>query len=359
MPGLNTLLAHCLVDINRDFDNLGGVKRATWLPGKNESTDDQPSLVLWANLLRVIPDEGISFNELPTATRVSRRALKTRARLVRRGLLEISPLKPSGQLWKLTNAGRALRDRSGELILKTEEAWGVKVGPKRSSRLRSALEGFVSRLDLELPHYPMTYGAVDGSAIGGPWVPAKPGPPRIPPHGMDWVPVVRAPGDTVTGLGLHALLSQGLMAFTIAYEELNGNMLTAALLTKSMPDGSSPLVQLPPILGVDGSGGTGLERHGIVSVEGSGEQAIAHLTARGTAIRDGHVRSLTKVEEGWRHQYGRTVVENLSKCLEEVDAELPGDLPDYITIGHWRDVTLDLDYKPKIEPPPAVARNLG
>lgn len=342
MTDLHALFAHCLLDINRDFDDLGGLGPPTWIPGKNESQDDLPSLVLWADFLRVIPDEGITFNELPRATRVSRRALKTRARLVKHGLLEISPLQPKGQLWKLTKVGRALRDRLGELILKTEEAWLVKVGPSKSSRLRGALEGFVSKLELELAHYPMTYGAVDGTAIGGPWVSAEPGPPRIPPHGTDWVPVVRGPGDTVTRLGLHALLSQALMAFTIAYEELNGHMLTAALLTKFMPDGNVPLVRLPGILGVDGSWKTGLERHGIVFVEGSGEQAIVQLTARGNAIRDGHARSLSRVEQDWHHHYGPTVVKELSKSLEEVDAELPRDLPDYVVIRHWRDVTLGI-----------------
>ena len=230
----------------------------------------------------------------------------------------------------------------GELILQTEEAWLVKVGPSKNSRLRGSLEEFVSKLELELAHYPMTYGAVDGSAIGGPWVSAEPsGSPRIPPHGTDWVPVVRGTGDTVSELGLHALLSQALMAFTIAYEELNGTMLIATLLAKSMPDGELPLVRLPRILGVDGSGKTGLERHGIVFVEGSGEQAIVQLTSEGLAIRDGHARSLSRVGEDWRRYYGRSVVEELSKSLGEVDAELPRDLPDYVVIQHWRDVTLE------------------
>src|SRR5687768_1394166 len=75
-------LAHVLLDINRAFERNA------------ERSGEHPSLVTWANLLRVIPDEGISVTELAPAARVSRRVVQAWLRNPKQHCLEIDDLAP-------------------------------------------------------------------------------------------------------------------------------------------------------------------------------------------------------------------------------------------------------------------------
>ncbi len=135
-------------------------------------------------------------------------------------------------------------------------------------------------------------------------------------------------------------LSQVLTAFTIDYEEIVGeSMLLHALLAKTMPTSRLPLKDLPRELGVDGSGRGGLERHGIVRVTGSKERPIVHRTPKGLQIRDGHAATVKTVLTRWRNHYGASVVGDLDRSLRAVDARLPDDLPDYVVVRFWRDVS--------------------
>lgn len=196
-------------------------------------------------------------------------------------------------------------------------------------------------LELELAHYPITYGASDWSVLGGPWVAAKPGPPRIPAHGADWVPVVRSDGDTVGRLPLSALLSQALMAFLVDFEDrMPFPMAVAALLAQSMPAGAVPLTDVPPVLGVDGAGTSGLERHGVVEVTGTGGQRVARLTPTGVRIRDAYEPTVDDVERSWRTRYGDETVRDLATALAGIDAKLPDALPDHVFVRHVMGVGL-------------------
>lgn len=326
MP-LPVLLAHVLLDINRAFERAGA------------AAGEQPSLVVWANLLRVIPDGGISLTDLPPAARISRRAMKT---WLKYGWVEVDASTPSAKVVKPTEMGRRARDRWGDLVATTEKRWSRRVRGTRA--LRAALEALVGRFDFELPHYPMTYGTSDPSAIGGGWVPARAGPPRVPAHGMDWVPVVRNGAESATGLPLSALLSQALMAFTIDYEEARFPMAVAAILSRAMASESVPLSSVPGVLGIDGSGKSGLERHGIVQVTGKGTAREATLTKVGQWICDNHSGAVMDVTRSWRERYGEDVVDRLMTSLAEVDSQLADDLPDHVLVRYangtgFRDVS--------------------
>jgi hypothetical protein len=319
MPPLPTLLSHVLLDINREFERVGA------------EAGEQPSLVLLADLLRVIPDEGISLTDLPPAARISRRAVKAWLGLEKRGWLEVEATAPRVKLVKLTEIGRRARDRWGDLVATTEQDWSAKMSGTQG--LRAALEALVGRLDLELPHYPMTYGTADPRAIGGAAVRAKPGPPRIPAHGTDWVPVIRSGTEDVSDLPLHALLSQTLMAFTIDYEERVGfAMAMADILGRAMPTPSVPLDSLPPVLGVNGSGKSLLERHGIVRVAGKDGKRVARLTKVGVWIRDSYEPGIAGVTRTWRDRYGEDVLDMLTANLASADDQLASELPDHVII---------------------------
>ena len=334
MPPLSALLTHAFLDINRSFERTAA------------EVGEESSLLTYSDFLRVVPDDGIEVGELPAATRISRRAIQSWLRLEKRGWLEIESTAPRVKVVRPTERARQTRDRCAELVVTTDDAWCVSIGVDEAKSLRVALEALVSRLDLELAHYPMTYGGSDISVLGGPWVAAKAGPPRIPAHGADWVPVVRGDGDTVSGLPLHALLSQALVAFLIDYEDrARFPMFAAAQLADTMPAGKVPLVDLPPILGVTGAGKSGLERHGIVRVTGSGDRRIASLTPVGTQIRDAYVPTVAGIGDGWDERYGTALVADLRAALERVDEKLDDDLPDHVVVRHkpfigFRDVSL-------------------
>jgi hypothetical protein len=216
-------------------------------------------------------------------------------------------------------------------MIVVERRWSARV--RGAERLRNALETVVGRIELELPHYPMPYGGSDGSAIGGPWVKAKEEPRRIPAHGTDWVPVLRGNAEGIAELPLFALASQALMAFTIDYEEeALYPMPIVGLLVRTMPTSSASLDALPRVLGVDGSGKPGLERHGLVRVTGASQRRDATLTDLGIYVRDMHGPLIRTVTENWRERYGDEAVDRLAKSLAEVDEHLSRDLPDYVLV---------------------------
>jgi len=320
MVPLHAGLAHALLDIGREV----GRRAMPGLP--------TPSLVLWADLLRVVPDDGLPVADLASAARISRRAAKAWLGMEKLGWLELRGPTPRTGTVHLTPLARSARRSWGELIASAEEVWCARTGAA-SATLREALEAFVARLPIELPHYPVPYGPADPSAIGGGSVPAKPGPPRIPPHGADWEPVPRVGADSARGLHLHALLSQALMAFTIDYEEAAGfPMAVAALLAAAMPNGAEPLSHLPPGLGVNGTGKSLLERHGVVQVTGSGQHRTAALTGRGRLIRDAHPAKVAAVDPLWRQRYGEDAVDALADALRSVDERLEVGLPDHVLV---------------------------
>jgi len=317
MPPLPVLLSHVLLDIKRDV----------------EAGPEQLSLLVFANLLRVIPEEGIDVTELPAAARISRRALKAWLGLERQGWLEVESTAPRVKVVRLTDVGVRAREEWAQRIASTERSWSERV--RGSAAARTALEALVSRVDLELPHYPMTYGTADVSAIGGKAVPAKAGPPRIPAHGTDWVPVIRESASGVSDLPLHSLLSQALMAFTVDFEETTGfPMAMADILRRAMPTTSVRMATLPSILGVNGSGKSLLERHGVVRVTGKGDERLASLTNVGMWIRDAYEPGIARVTTAWREAYGEDVVDALEAGLAVVDNQLPDDLPDHVLIRH-------------------------
>jgi hypothetical protein len=221
------------------------------------------------------------------------------------------------------------------------------MGTTRARRLRRALEALVVQLELELPHHPMIYGTSDGSAIGGEAVAARPGRPRVPAHGTDWVPVVRA-SDDVSELPLHALVSQALVAFTIDCEDIGPSpMWLPAMLASTMPTGVADLERLPSILGITGTGTSFLERHGALRVKVKGRRRIAELTWLGRRARDAHQPVLDAIDALWRDRYGTGCVDELRHSLEEVDRRLDAGLPDHVLVRYkvgvgFEDVSLSL-----------------
>lgn len=329
---LSALLGRALVDLTRSFEAAAPPAAPV------------PSLVLWSSLLRVATADPVPQRELVAASRLSRRAMASIVTgATRLGLVAVEP-NPAGRgsLVRLAPTGETVAAAWQPLVAMGEAAWTAGRDARAVGELRKSLRAIVGQLDLEHPHYPTGYGPADPSMVGAGAVPAKVGPPRVPAHGKDWSPVVRAttakatkaPATTasdVDDLPLFALLSQVLVAFAIDYEEHQpGPLATAANVLRWIPDGDVPLAELPRLAGVTGAGTSGLERHGVVSVTTGRPPAgpSARLTDVGRRLRDAYEPSTRAVEAAWVERHGAAVGE-LRAALESIDGSIAADRPHF------------------------------
>jgi hypothetical protein len=169
---------------------------------------------------------------------------------------------------------------------------------------------------LELPHYWVTYGTADPSVTGGRYRAGTEGPPRVPPHGADWEPVLRA-GTGAKDLPITALLSQALCNFAVDYEAAGPPLgWTIQGVLQIDPKKGTPMRDVPTAR-LSGDGKSGLERHGIVKV-GPKPQQIAKLTPLGQRVREIYEPHVLLVEDRWRDVYGDSKVSRVRATLEKV-----------------------------------------
>ncbi|HEX4214173.1 MAG TPA: hypothetical protein VIA06_12720 [Candidatus Dormibacteraeota bacterium] len=309
---LSGLLARALGDLTAEFVIQGA--------GQAE----MPSAPMWFGFLHtVLLQSPASGKELPKLTRLSKRAVRQLAgAAVRAGWMEVLSGTGVHTTFGPTDAGRVAADSWMAIADSTEQRWCRRVGADHAA-LKEALAALVGQLDLEWPHYPISYGG-DLRVTGGRFRPGQAGPPRVPAHGQDWAPVIRGDGDTVSALTLTALLSQLLVAFSVDYEEACGDGLVIAegFVRSFGSDNAVPMKDLPPVLGVNGrgsGGGPGLERHGKISVRSDPADAqvkVAHLTTRGQGIRDRYAGFVAGVEADWEARFGLSSIAAVRGQLE-------------------------------------------
>jgi hypothetical protein len=333
---LSVLLSHALLALTRDFEQA--------VVGR-EST---PSLPLWSNLLRVLSGEGVDQREVPRLACISQRAARiasTKAK--RRGWLvvEPSPGPKGGKLARLTPAGAQASVDAASVLEDVETRWRSSIGPDRIEEARAALGALVTRIDVELPHFPTGYGQGDAGVTGGPWIAGQEGPPRVPAHGEEWPVVLRTDRERLEAVPLSALLSQSLLAFTIDYESKGlGWLATAATVLQYIGDDGVPLSGLGGEERVTGTGRSTLERHGVIVVEphpsGRGKKLV-RLTSLGKKRRDAYEPLVREVEQRWRTLYGPQVVADLRASLESLvsllDTQRLADHPPMISWLSRRD----------------------
>ena len=323
---LSTLLSHAFVAFKRGFEEARSLT--------------QPSLGIWSNVLRAIPDDGLNRRDFSKRTVISKRATSGVLRDAERlGWLAIE--KGRNTVVRLTGVGSQARDAMAALIQDLEADWTTRFGSKRMATLREALAALVAQFDIALPWCLTGYGPADASITGGNHIAAKPGPPRIPHHGQDWPVVLRKPNTNVSQQPLPALLSQALASFTIDYEwEIFGygaGLNATANLLQHVPDEGIPLGNATSRGEVSGNGKAGAERHLVVVVEHGKPRDLERrvfLTPKGKRARDSYAYLATQVERDWRKRYGDCVQE-LRTTLEAIDGELGEELPDYPDTTKW------------------------
>jgi hypothetical protein len=240
----------------------------------------------------------------------------------------------------LTGSGQKAAARWAATADATERRWCERVGAD-PGRIRAALATVVGQLNLELPHYPISYGSADFRVTGGRFRPAQAGPPRLPAHGQDWAPVLRGDGDTVSMLTLTALLSQLLVAFMVDYGDAGGGALVVAesLVRRFGIKNTAPINDLPSVLGVSGSGKSGFERHGLVAVRPDPDDRpikVAHLSLRGQRARDAYAVLVGNVESDWTARFSASAIATVRNALESSLPAIDPALPDALIATYVR-----------------------
>ncbi|MEA3078043.1 MAG: hypothetical protein QOF60_2951 [Actinomycetota bacterium] len=307
---LPVLLSRVLGELTAEVESAAGVG-----PG-------MPSLAVWSNVVRCVADgraDGIGERALPAAARISRR-LATAAvtgSTRREWITAEAEAGSKARHLRLTDAGRAAADVRPARLGVLDAEW-------KDRPLRGLLEGLVSQFELELPQFPASYGTADPSAIGGPYTPGG-------KHGVDWKPVPRREGDTVSSLPLTALLSQALVAFTMDYERaFPWPLASTANVLVHLASEPRPLADVPGDHGIAGNGKSLLERHLIATVTAdpaNPKRKLVALTDRGAAVVHHHPARLEAVEAEWRNRYRDALVAGLRQALGAVPTN---DHPDHV-----------------------------
>jgi hypothetical protein len=297
------------------------------------------SLLMYANCLRHLPDEGITIAELAGRARTA-----TNLDGMRRwgyvtfipdpghagGLPAASARPPGGRarvhrsarpspdtLIRPTTWGIAARDTWRSVTAEVESRWRGRLGDADFTALRAALAGIAEQLDPLLPdclpilHHGLLTRQDQPTAAGA---------------GLERC---AAP---VAGLPLWALLSRPLLAFARQYEAEPGPSLAiSANVLRVLPDAGVHTKDIPALGGVSKESvamALGVLRPQGVVTEGPDPAGtrfkVTRLTARGIALRDGYPALAADVDRGWRARFGDATVTALRQALEPLVA---GDPP--------------------------------
>ena len=294
------------------------------------------SLLMWANCLRHLPDEGITIAELRDRARTGTNLDGMR----RWGYVTFTPYPGPGKRPRQdaviapTGRGIAARDTWHEVAAHVESRWHDRLGAGAFATLRAALAGVVAHLDPALPDcLPiLRYGlfsrpdpAVRAAGTGRP-------PGRVSSPAGD--------------LPLWALLSRTLLAFATQYEAGPGpSLAVSANVLRVLTEAGVPNSDIPALGGVSResvamAAGT-LRRSGLVT-EGpgpaGGNRKVTRLTPLGVLARDEYPALTAGIERDWRARFGDAAVAALRRSVEPL---LAGDPPPLAAglrpyPGNWR-----------------------
>ena len=303
-----------------DGPSAGATAAAPWLT----------SLLMWANCLRQLPDEGITVAEL-------RRRARTGTNLDGMRRWRYVSYDPDPGRGKRpgpdatvtpTAAGRRAREVWQAATEQTEARWRSRFGPAAIDRLRAALADVVARLDPALPDcLPIL-----GYGLRSKFEPESPAAPQAPAAPAD-AQQTADPQDAAD-LPLWALLSRPLLAFALQYEHAPGPSLaiSANVLRVLTADGVRTR-DIPALAGISREAvamAVGALAEGGLATEGrdpdGGRFKITRLTVAGGAARDAYPALAAGIEADWRARFGPGRVTALRAALEPLAAGHPPPL---------------------------------
>ncbi len=322
---LSALLSQTLVAFTIEADNEAEHRlphRTTALGLSDGARPGAPwmtSLLMWANCLRHLPDQGITLAEL-------RRRARTDTNLdgMRRWrYVTYTPDPGRGKRPKPaaivapTAHGRLAREVWQAVTGDIESRWRSRYGPGAVEELRAALAAIVTGLEPGLPDCLPILGHGLYSRT-----PAQPEPPAAG---------TRVTAD-ISALPLWALLSRPLLAFALAYEREGGpSLAVSANVLRVLTEAGLRTRDVPALAGVSKEAvamAAGLLGKGRLGAEGpdpaGGRFRVIRLSAAGAAEREEYHARAAGIEDGWRDRFGARRVAALRAALEPLAA---GDPP--------------------------------
>jgi hypothetical protein len=330
---LSALLSQALVAFTIEADNEAehSLPHRTTAYGKTGAQAGGvwlTSMLMWANCLRQLPDEGVTIAELQRRARTGTNLDGMR----RWGYVTFTPDPGRGKrprtdaLIRPTRRGIAARDTWPAAIAVVEARWRDRLGPAGLAALRAALAGVVGHLDPGLPDcLPILgYGLRlrEGEA-------RRPGPGSAAASGPD---AGDGPGGFPAGLPLWALLSRPLLAFALQFEREPGpSLAVSADILRVLTEPHVPVKDVPARSGVSKEAVamalTALRESGLaaeVPDPGGSRFRQVSLTSRGARARDEYPALAAGIEADWRARLGDGCVTALRLALEPLAA---GDPP--------------------------------
>lgn len=318
---LCTSLSHVLVAYTIEFDNEFELRLSkTW------ARPFLTSIVAWGNVMRYVPEEGITVEELIRRSGLARGALTTflggleRWNYLRvqedpsapgpphragygtaRGIKPTSLVRPSG-------TGEMARRQWAPLADEIEGRWRTRFGDHCVHRLADALNAVRERTDRALPEFL----------------------PVLNAKGLFAEPVINASstgGDTNLDRDeqLPAVLAQVLLAYPLDYEADSAVSLPiAANLLRVLTVEPVAVGHLPSLAGISkeavATSATWLENAALIVQEASAGSRgkVMFLTPAGVEAQLAHSTRLQAVEQRWNERLGSTIVDELRSALEAV-----------------------------------------
>jgi DNA-binding MarR family transcriptional regulator len=317
LPTLSTLLSQLLIAFTIEFDNefehrmphrttnfgsAGWRVHGVWLG----------SMVLWANAMRLVPEEGIAIAELERQARTDKLQLPG---LERWGYITITPNptdtrpKQPQRDWLVrpTAIGRKAQETWRPLAGVIEERWRERFGDDKIEALRKSLSAILSRIDLAMPEYLPILGYGLFSQIL-----------------LEEKPTPDVHSDTeLAMMDLCTLLAKVLLAFTIEFEfDWKISLPISANVLRVLNTEGTRVADLPLLCGIAKEGvafATGwLERNDYAELEPdqkAGKGKLIRLTAKGEEAQQAYHRRLAIVDERWRERFGGPTVVALRESL--------------------------------------------
>lgn len=301
---VSVLLSQIVVAFTIEFDNV--------FEHRLRETFARPfltSLAMWSNVMRYLPAEGTTLQEMASQSRLPEREMKS--------------LVGAHERWRYLNVDRG----SGP---KAAADFGTARGLKPDTRIEPNLSGEVAR-EIRSPLGPEieqrwterfegAYVEALRRALAGVLATSKVGMPRFLPvlatKGLFSAPAVELRGDeSDDSQELETLLSRALLAFALDYEaDSEVSLPIGSNVLRVLSDKATGVNDLPLAAGVSKEAAsmslTWLERQGLVEIRPhpSGKGKVASLTAEGMDAQGAHAERLAQVERTWTERFGADLI---------------------------------------------------
>jgi DNA-binding MarR family transcriptional regulator len=358
---LSALLSQALVAFTIELDNefelrmphrttnfgVGGPAPTLSAEGHRLRRPWTVSLVMWANLLQFVDEQGVTVRELRSRAHLTRLPL---AGMTRWGYVNVAPeaddQRPRTPAQDLvvtpTAAGLRAKEVWRPLVAEIEQRWQERFGVDDLDGLRESLAAIAAQLDLALPQYLPILGY--GLRI------------ELPQHA--W----RTTGgevDSAVGAGLPTLLSRVLLALTIEFErDSEVSLAICANVLRVADEPGARIRDLPRRAGVSKASismAVGfLQTHGYATATADlldPRTKVLRLTERGHDALEAYGELTGVIEDRWQARFGEANVWAVRTSLETLVGD-SGDANSPLLVGLapwpgiWRASTRQLDRLP-------------